>query len=59
MNKKPPKKDNELTEKLLNEVDYWVYCAILYFSQAWQSDEIQESEISKKETKEELHKRKR
>lgn len=55
MNKKPPKKDNELTEKLLNEVDYWVYCAILCFSQAWQSDEIQESEISK-ETKEELHK---
>lgn len=55
MNKKPPKKDKELTEKLLNEVDFWVYCAILYGNQAWQSDEIQESELSK-ETKEELHK---
>lgn len=55
MNKKPPKKDKELMEKLLNEVDFWVYCAVLYFNQAWQRDEIQESEISR-ETKEELHK---
>ncbi|WP_301095754.1 phage/plasmid primase, P4 family [Helicobacter japonicus] len=55
MTKKPSKKDRDLTEKLIEEIDYWVFSAVLYLNGALQNDEIKESEISK-EAKEELHK---
>lgn len=55
MTKKPSKKDRDLTDKLIEELDYWVYNAVMYFNNALQEDEIKESEIAK-EAKEELHK---
>lgn len=55
MTKKPSKKDRDLTEKLIEEIDYWVFNAVLYLNGALQGDEIKESETAK-EAKEELHK---
>lgn len=56
MDKKPPQKDKDLMKKLIEEIDYLIFSAVVFFANALNGDdEIKESETAR-EAKEELHK---
>ncbi len=55
MNKKPPKEDIHLKEKILKELDYWICFSVLALEDALRSKKITESENSKK-IRQQLHK---
>ncbi len=48
MNKKPPKKDVHLKEKLLQELDFWIFTAIQGLQEVLNNHDIFESDNSKK-----------
>ena len=48
MDKKPPKRDLHLEEKLLNELEFWVYMAVIGLKKVMQQNNVYESENSKK-----------
>ena len=47
MNKEPPKEDIHLEEKLMNELEYWVYNAVIYLRVTLESEMVFESDNSK------------
>lgn len=55
MNQKPPGKDVDLTEKILQELDYWVYWAVQNLRIVLERKDVFESQNSKK-VRENLHK---
>lgn len=55
MNKKPPKKDVYLKQKVLQELDFWIYMAVQGLKEVLNNHDIYESNNSKK-VKENIHK---